>query len=123
MCQALNRYAIAAALSATANIIPGGEIVGSREAPALASDPVGAGVVTSLARPGGNATGLSTLQTAIVSKRLELLREVVPGLQRLAIWANAGNPGNVVELDEVAATARTLGLEVAFSEIRRPEDI
>jgi putative ABC transport system substrate-binding protein len=90
---------------------------------ALASDPVGAGVVTSLARPGGNATGLSTLQTAIVSKRLELLREVVPALQRLAIWANAGNPGNVVELAEVAATARTLGLEVAISEIRRPEDI
>ena len=61
---------------------------------ALVSDPIGAGLVTSLARPGGNATGLSTLQTAIVNKRLKLLREVVPGLQRLAIWANSGNPGN-----------------------------
>src|SRR5262249_21231860 len=90
---------------------------------ALAADPLGSGLGASLARPGGNATGLSTLQTAIVSKRLELLREVVPRLQRLAIWANAGNPGNVMELAEVTATARTLGLEVAISEVRRPEDI
>jgi putative tryptophan/tyrosine transport system substrate-binding protein len=90
---------------------------------ALASDPIGTGMVASLARPGGNATGLSTLQTDIVGKRLELLLEVVPGLQRLAIWANAGNPANVVEMTEVAATARTLGLEVATSEIRRAEDI
>jgi ABC-type uncharacterized transport system substrate-binding protein len=90
---------------------------------AAASDPIGSGLVASLARPGGNATGLSTLQTDIVGKRLELLREVVPGLQRLAIWANAGNPANVAELAEVAATARTLGLEVATPEIRRAEDI
>jgi putative ABC transport system substrate-binding protein len=90
---------------------------------AIAIDPVGGGLVASLARPGGNITGLSTLQTDIVGKRLELLREVVPGLRRLAIWANAGNPGNVVEMAEVAATARTLGLEVATPEIRRAEDI
>jgi ABC-type uncharacterized transport system substrate-binding protein len=90
---------------------------------ALAADPLGSGLVASLARPGGNATGLSTLQTDIGGKRLELLREVVPGLQRLAIWANAGNPANVVEMAEGAATARTLGLEVATPEIRRAEDI
>ena len=90
---------------------------------ALAADPLGSGLVASLARPGGNITGLSLQQTDVAGKQLELLREVVPGLQRLAIWANAGNPANVVEMAEVAATARTLGLEVATPEIRRAEDI
>jgi putative ABC transport system substrate-binding protein len=90
---------------------------------AAAGDPVGTGLVASLARPGGNVTGLSIQQTDAAAKRLELLREVVPGLQRLAIWANAGSPSNVVEMAEVAATARTLGLEVATPEIRRAEDI
>jgi putative ABC transport system substrate-binding protein len=90
---------------------------------AAAGDPVGTGLVASLARPGGNVTGLSIQQTDVAAKRLELLREVVPGLQRLAIWANAGSPSNVVEMAEVAATARTLGLEVATPEIRRAEDI
>ena len=90
---------------------------------AAAGDPVSTGLVASLARPGGNVTGLSIQQTDVAAKRLELLREVVPGLQRLAIWANAGSPSNVVEMAEVAATARTLGLEVATPEIRRAEDI
>jgi putative ABC transport system substrate-binding protein len=90
---------------------------------ALSADPLGGGLVASLARPGGNATGLSTLQSDLVGKRLELLREVVPGLRRLAIWANAGNPTNVLEMGEVAAAARTLDLEVATPEIRRADDI
>ena len=60
---------------------------------ALAGDPVGTGLVASLARPGGNVTGLSIQQTDLAGKRLELLREVVPGLRRLAIMANVGNPG------------------------------
>jgi putative ABC transport system substrate-binding protein len=88
-----------------------------------AGDPVGTGVVASLARPGGNITGLSGQATDTAAKRLELLREVVPNLRRLAIMGNVGNPFNVLEMDEVQAAARTLGLEVITSEIRRGEDI
>jgi putative tryptophan/tyrosine transport system substrate-binding protein len=88
-----------------------------------AGDPVGTGVVASLARPGGNVTGLSGQATDTAAKRLELLREVVPNLRRLAIMGNVGNPFNVLEMGEVQAAARTLGLEVATVEIRRAEDI
>ena len=89
----------------------------------MAGDPVGTGLVASLARPGGNATGLSLQQTETAGKRLELLREVVPGLGRLAILANVGNPNAVLEMGEAQTAARTLGLEVITSEIRRGEDI
>src|SRR2546430_13248982 len=90
---------------------------------AVAADPVGSGLVASLARPGGNATGLSLQQTETTGKRLELLREVVPGLGRLAILANVDNPAVVLDVREVQTTARTLGLEVITLEIRRGEDI
>jgi len=90
---------------------------------AVAGDPVGTGLVASLARPGGNVTGLSNQSADLPGKRLELLREVVPGLRRLAILANVGSPLVVLEMREVQGTARTLGLEVATSEIRRAEDI
>jgi putative ABC transport system substrate-binding protein len=90
---------------------------------ATAGDPVGNGLVASLARPGGNVTGLSNQGTDIAAKRLELLREIVPGLRRLAIMGNAGNPAILLELREVQAAARTLGLEVTTLEIRRAEDI
>jgi putative tryptophan/tyrosine transport system substrate-binding protein len=90
---------------------------------AAVGDPVGTGLVTSLARPGGNVTGLSIQATDLAGKRLELLREVVPGLRRLAIMANAGAPPAALEMAEVQTTARGLGLEVVASEIRRPEDI
>ena len=90
---------------------------------ASAGDPVGTGLVTSLARPGGNATGLSSQQTDTIGKRIEILREVVPGLRWLAIMANVGNPFTVLELGEVQATARTLGLEVNALEIQRVQDI
>src|SRR5437763_2113365 len=90
---------------------------------AAAGDPVGTGLVASLARPGGNVTGLSIQQTDLAAKRLELLREVVPGLRRLAILANVGGPAVVLDMREVQATARTLGLEVITSEIQRGEDI
>jgi putative tryptophan/tyrosine transport system substrate-binding protein len=89
----------------------------------MAGDPVGTGLVASLARPGGNATGLSLQQTETAGKRLELLREVVPGLGRLAILANVGNPKSVLEMGEVQTAARTLGLEVITLEIRRGADI
>ena len=90
---------------------------------AAAGDPVGAGLVASLARPGGNVTGLSNQGPDLAGKRLELLREIVPGLGRLAILANVGNPVVVLDMREVQATARTLGLEVITLEIRRGEDI
>ena len=90
---------------------------------ASAGDPVGTGVVTSLARPGGNITGLSGQATDTAAKRLELLREVVPHLRRLAIMSNVGNPFNALEMEEVQAAARALGLGIAALEIRRGEDI
>jgi ABC-type uncharacterized transport system substrate-binding protein len=86
-------------------------------------DPVGAGVVASLARPGGNVTGLSIQQTDTAGKRLEFLREVVRSFGRLAIMGNAAAPGAVLEMREVQATAHTLGLEVTTREIRQAEDI
>jgi putative tryptophan/tyrosine transport system substrate-binding protein len=89
---------------------------------ALGLDPVGAGVVSSLARPGGNVTGLSTQSTDIAGKRLELLREVLPRLRRLAIIGNADFPQGMLEMAEVQAVARGLGIEIAPLEIRR-EDI
>jgi len=88
-----------------------------------AGDPVGTGIVASLARPGGNVTGLSVQFTDLAGKRLELLREVVPNLRRLAIMGNVGNPIHVLEMDKVQVAAHTLGLEVAALEIRRGEDI
>jgi putative tryptophan/tyrosine transport system substrate-binding protein len=90
---------------------------------AVVGDPVGTGLVSSLARPGGNVTGLSNQSADIVGKRLEQLREIVPGLRRLAILANVGSPLVVLEMREAQGTARTLGLEIVTSEIRRAEDI
>src|SRR5262249_51321253 len=78
---------------------------------AAAGDPVGTGLVASLARPGGNVTGLSIQITDLAAKRLELLREVVPGLRRLAIMCNIGNDAAVLEMREVQTTAGMLGLE------------
>jgi putative tryptophan/tyrosine transport system substrate-binding protein len=88
-----------------------------------AGDPVGTGLVASLARPGGNVTGLSNQSADLPGKRLDLLRQVVPSLRRLAIMANIGSPIGVLETSEVQAAARTLGLDVVASEIRRAEDI
>jgi putative tryptophan/tyrosine transport system substrate-binding protein len=90
---------------------------------ATAGDPVGNGLVASLARPGSNVTGLSTQSGDIAGKRLELLREVVPGLRRVAVIANISNPFTVLELAEVQAAASALGLEVDKLEIRRAQDI
>jgi putative ABC transport system substrate-binding protein len=86
-------------------------------------DPVATGLVASLARPGGNATGLSVQATDLVGKRIEILREVAPGLRRLAIMANAGNPNTVLQVREAQEAARTFGLEVVPADVRRAEDI
>jgi len=90
---------------------------------AAANDPVGSGMVASLARPGGNITGLSVQARDLAGKRLELLREIVPGLRRLAILSNADYPAAVLEMGEAAVGAGKLGLEVAKLEIRRAEDV
>jgi len=90
---------------------------------AAMGNPVGAGIVASLAQPGGNVTGLSGMVSDLASKRLELLREVVPSLRRLAVLANIGNPAVVLELREVQSAAGALGLEVVTSEIRQSKDI
>jgi ABC-type uncharacterized transport system substrate-binding protein len=86
---------------------------------AVMGDPVGAGLVASLPRPGGNVTGLSNQSADLAGKRVEHLREVVPGLRRLAVLANVSNPVSGVEMGEVQA----LGLDVVTLEIRRGEDI
>ena len=90
---------------------------------ALAIDPVGTGLVASLARPGGNVTGLSVQATELAGKRLEFARELVPQLHRLAIMFNVGNAQTVLEMGETQAAARMLGLEVAPFVIQRAEDI
>jgi ABC-type uncharacterized transport system substrate-binding protein len=90
---------------------------------AIGTDPVAAGLVASLSRPGGNVTGLSNVQIDLAGKRLELLREIVPNLRRLAILANVGHRASVLEMDEVQAAARKLDIAVAKLEIRRAEDI
>ena len=90
---------------------------------AIAIDPVGIGLVDSLSRPGGNVTGLSLQEAEIASKRLELLRDLVPNLRRLAILADAGYPASMLELEQVQALAREFGLEVTPCTIQRAEDI
>jgi putative ABC transport system substrate-binding protein len=89
----------------------------------IAVDPVGGGLVASLARPGGNVTGLSLQSPDLAGKRVELLREVVPWLSRFAILVDVGYPAAVLERSEVQAAARTLRLETVPLEIRRAEDI
>jgi putative ABC transport system substrate-binding protein len=90
---------------------------------AVGIDPVGSGLVASLAKPGGNVTGLSLQANDLAGKRLELLRQVVPQLHRLAIMFNAGNAQPALEMADTQAAARKLGLEVAPLEIRQAEDI
>jgi ABC-type uncharacterized transport system substrate-binding protein len=111
-------------------VTAGGAVLAAKQATSLipivfavAADPVGGGLVASLVQPGGNVTGLSTQTAETAGKRLELLREIVPGLRQLAIMANAGYPAAVLEMAEVQAAARTLGLEVTTLEIRRAENI
>jgi putative ABC transport system substrate-binding protein len=87
------------------------------------ADPVSTGLVASLARPGGNVTGVSNQLVDLVGKRIEMLREILPGLRALAIMANVGNPAPLLEMGEVSGIAGTLGLGVVTLEIQRGEDI
>jgi putative tryptophan/tyrosine transport system substrate-binding protein len=89
----------------------------------ISPDPVGSGLVDSLAKPGGNVTGLTLQATDLASKRVELLREVVPHLQTLAILGDVGNPQAQLEIREAQRRAKAIGVEVALLEIQRGEDI
>jgi putative tryptophan/tyrosine transport system substrate-binding protein len=111
-------------------VTAGGAVVSAKQATsdipiifAIANDPVGGGLVKSLARPDGNVTGISLQQTDLAGKRLELLREVFPGLRRLAVIANISYPAAVLQMQEVQAVARTLGIEIVTMDIRRADDI
>ena len=86
-------------------------------------DPVGNGLVASLARPGGNITGLSTLATEINGKRLELVKEIVPRLSRVAVLASSTTPGNAQQLKETELAARALGVQLQFLNVRGAKDI
>jgi putative tryptophan/tyrosine transport system substrate-binding protein len=90
---------------------------------AVSGDPVGAGLVASLARPGGNVTGLSLQSVEAVSKRVELLRDVVPNLRRLAVLTNGSNPVVRREVEEVQVAAHALGVEIIPLDVRRADDI
>jgi putative ABC transport system substrate-binding protein len=90
---------------------------------ALAADPVGSGLVASLARPGGNLTGLSAQNVDLTGKRVELLHEIVPGLRRLVVLSNGNNPTSKIEIDIVRTAASSLAIDVFAFEIWRAEDI
>jgi putative ABC transport system substrate-binding protein len=90
---------------------------------ANSSDPVGAGFVASLARPGGNVTGLSTISLELTGKRLELLKEAVPGLSRVAFLWNPGVRGDTLQYKEAEGVARALGLSLQSVEVVLAEDL
>jgi len=90
---------------------------------AISADPVGTGLVASLARPGGNVTGLSILAKEVAGKRLELLKEVVPRASRVAVLWNAAYPGKALELRETQSAAQVLGVSLRPVEVRAPADL
>ncbi len=87
------------------------------------TDPVGSGFVASLARPGGNITGLATLSPEVSGKPLELLKEIVPRLSHAAVFGNLTNPGNVHELKETEVAAEAFGVRIRFFDVQGPKDI
>src|SRR5437867_11113817 len=89
----------------------------------MSTDPVGAGLVASLARPGGNVTGLSSFFTEMSAKRLELLKEVAPRISRVAVLWNPTHPGQTIAWDQARSAGRALGVTVFSSEVRRAEDL
>jgi putative ABC transport system substrate-binding protein len=89
---------------------------------ASAGDPLGSGLVASLSRPGGNVTGMSLMAPDLGGKRLELLRDILPGLARVAVLWDAANPYTTIGFKETEAAARTLGVEVQSLEVRSPDD-
>ena len=90
---------------------------------ATSGDPLGTGVVSSLARPGGNVTGLSSIDAELVGKRLELLKEAIPGIARIALVLNLSNPALATQRKQIEAAARSLGVQPQFLDVRKPEDL
>lgn len=90
---------------------------------AAVGDPVGIGVVASLSRPGGNVTGLSLQSADLAGKRLEILREIIPGLRRVVVLTNADSPNATLEIREIQSAAQRLGLDVVVEKVRRADDI
>ena len=89
----------------------------------LSADPIGDGMVASLARPGGNVTGLSIQSVDVAGKQLELMREIIPNLRRLAVLTEFGNLGSSLERSKVEAAAKTFNLDVVLLEMRSAHDI
>jgi len=90
---------------------------------ATSGDPVGTGVVSSLARPGGNVTGMSTNTAELVGKRLGLLKEAIPGIARIALVQNMSNPTLVTQRKQIEVAARSLGIQPQYLDVRKPEDL
>ena len=90
---------------------------------AIDDDPVGSGFAASLARPGGNITGLSTLFPEMSGKQLELLKEIVPKLSRVAVLGNATSPGKPQALREINVAADGFGVQIQYVDVRGPKDI
>jgi putative ABC transport system substrate-binding protein len=87
------------------------------------TDPVETGVVASLARPGGNATGFMNQEPALGAKRLELLKEIAPGVNRVLVLVNSGNDGNLIELRAIEAAAASFGVQMSFGTVRDASEI
>jgi putative ABC transport system substrate-binding protein len=87
---------------------------------ATSGDPVAAGLVASLARPGGNVTGLSSINAELVGKRLGLLKEAIPGIARMAVVLNLSNPTLVTQRKQIEVAARSLGFQTQFLDVRKP---
>src|SRR5262245_27341711 len=87
---------------------------------AVSNDPVGTGLVASLNRPGGNITGLSIRSQELISKRLQLLTEIIPGLARVAVLSNPSNPSSALLLEQTKAAAQSLGVEIHVAEVQGP---
>jgi putative ABC transport system substrate-binding protein len=90
---------------------------------AASGDPVGTGVVVGLARPGANVTGLASLTTEVSGKRVQLLKEAIPGIRRIAALLNGGNPAGETEWRAIDLAARSLGLEAQLLDVRKGEDL
>lgn len=89
----------------------------------VVADPIGTGLVSSLAKPGGNLTGLSDFHGDLITKRLEILKEVVPSASRIAVLLNPGNPSCSLQMKDLAAVAPALGLTLFAVEARVPDEI
>jgi ABC-type uncharacterized transport system substrate-binding protein len=89
---------------------------------AASGDPLLSGVVAGLARPGGNVTGLSAIVVEVTGKRLQLLREVVPGVSRIAVLFNMSNPNSALQWKETEFAAPSLGVQPQLLDVRKPGD-